>query len=360
MNTRRFIALSLITGCALAYGIRHVGATGAPTVEPLWYSGFLEDAGVPVNGMRTIVLRIWRVAAGGNQSDLLCTTTRATQVTAGSFRVPLDPTCTPQIARYTETWIEAEVGGVPLGRTKVGAVPYALEASRASSAATASTAAAASGALAQMVVPRGMIAMFAGACPTGWAPYAPLQGRVPRGEPAYNAASLDTGGSDDAVVVAHTHGLQGNVSAAGDHQHGVNGTTQSSGNHDHGCSARTDTQGDHNHEIFLHQAGSGPNQGRWNMDWGQQGIYGADAAFLGTVGAGFQNFMSVTNGGSHGHNVSCSVDVRGAHAHDMSFASGAAGGHTHSLNGLSSASAGVAGAGANLSAYREVIFCQKS
>jgi len=69
--------------------------------------------------------------------------------------------------------------------------------------------------------PTGMIAMFAGLCPSGWSEYTAMRGRVPRGEPTGNTGSLDQGGSDDAIVVSHSHSgsVEGNTSSNGNHSH---------------------------------------------------------------------------------------------------------------------------------------------
>jgi hypothetical protein len=56
-------------------------------------------------------------------------------------------------------------------------------------------------------VPAGAIMMFESTCPSGWSLYIAMQGRFPRGEPSSNPGSLDSGGSDDAVVVSHNHKL---------------------------------------------------------------------------------------------------------------------------------------------------------
>src|SRR5687768_6288618 len=65
-----------------------------------------------------------------------------------------------------------------------------------------------------------MIAMFAVACPNGWTEQTSMRGRFPRGEPNGDAASLGTGGSDDAVVVSHSH----TTGSAGAHAHTQNVT----------------------------------------------------------------------------------------------------------------------------------------
>ena len=95
-----------------------------------------------------------------------------------------------------------------------------------------------------------MIALFDSACPAGWSRYAGLDGRVPRGEPTGDSTSLDQGGSDDAVVVGHDHGLSGSASSAGTHQHNVAGSSgDPSADHTHGVSF--DTQGEGAHGTIL-------------------------------------------------------------------------------------------------------------
>ncbi len=72
-------------------------------------------------------------------------------------------------------------------------------------------------------VPSGAIMMFDGVCPSsgGWSEYTALRGRVPRGEPNGNGASLGQGGSDNAIVVAHSHTLT--MNRVGNHTHSVTG-----------------------------------------------------------------------------------------------------------------------------------------
>ena len=61
-----------------------------------------------------------------------------------------------------ELWVQVEVDGKPFERRKLGAVPYAVEAERASGAA---------GALARDLVPAGAVMAFdLEACPPGWTP----------------------------------------------------------------------------------------------------------------------------------------------------------------------------------------------
>lgn len=54
-------------------------------------------------------------------------------------------------------------------------------------------------------VPSGAIMMFVSTCPSGWSEYTAMRGRFARGEESGNSGSLDQGGSDDAIVVSHSH-----------------------------------------------------------------------------------------------------------------------------------------------------------
>lgn len=109
-------------------------ASGIPASNALVYSGTLEDGnGVPLSGARTIELRLWNAPTGGTTP--LCTTL-GQQVTLdnGRFSLALPETCTAQIKANPETYVEVLDGTNSLGRSKVGAVPYAVEAGNAISA----------------------------------------------------------------------------------------------------------------------------------------------------------------------------------------------------------------------------------
>jgi hypothetical protein len=54
-----------------------------------------------------------------------------TEVTNGRFRIALEDDCVDDVHADPDRWVEVEVEGVVLGRTKAAAVPYALEADRA-------------------------------------------------------------------------------------------------------------------------------------------------------------------------------------------------------------------------------------
>lgn len=118
---------------AVGYRVGKARADGVPMMNPLFYSGTLEDSGRPVEGTRDITIRLWDAATGGT---IACpeTTAMATPVQSGRFRVALGSACVMAIQRNPELWTEVVVGGTSLGRSKVGAVPYAVEAGRASGA----------------------------------------------------------------------------------------------------------------------------------------------------------------------------------------------------------------------------------
>lgn len=163
--------------------------------------------------------------------------------------------------------------------------------------------------LADRIIPPGMIAMFASACPTGWSEYTALRGRFPRGEAAGSATSLDAGGTDDAVVVAHGHSVSGTAADAGahshtysattgdqsqSHNHGINLTSSvTSGAHSHGFSATTGGQSaDHTHGVSGSTANGGVDH--------THGYSGSTSS----AGADHSHGFSTNNAGSHGHGVS--------------------------------------------------------
>ncbi len=128
-------ALALTSALALAYFVGVARADGIPTGDVLFYSGTLEDDGVPVDGTRTVIIELYGSASGGAAQ---CTTSSDTVAfTAGAFRVPLSGTCLAAVHANRNLYAEVSVGGTVLPRSKLGAVPYAIEAERAATAATA-------------------------------------------------------------------------------------------------------------------------------------------------------------------------------------------------------------------------------
>src|SRR5690349_16552515 len=77
-----------------------------------------------------------RSPARRSQESKKCETapTGKMAVVDGRFRIGLDDACVDAVHADSDLWIEVVVEGEPLGRVKLGAVPYAVEAARAAAA----------------------------------------------------------------------------------------------------------------------------------------------------------------------------------------------------------------------------------
>ncbi len=176
-----------LAASVVGFRLRTVGADVPPAAERLYYSGLLLDGSTPATGPRDIEVRFHSAATGtGNQ---ICTSgpQPATQLVEGHFRINVGVPCVTALATATSAYVEVVVGGVSLppsttARPKVAAVPYAAQASTATSltsplpATNVITIAGPSveARLADLEagivsVPPGTIAAFAGAtAPPGW------------------------------------------------------------------------------------------------------------------------------------------------------------------------------------------------
>jgi hypothetical protein len=139
MRTRN-LAVLIALCCAISGALGVLGhrvfAVGIPAANTLTYTGVLEDAnGVALAGSRNIQLQLWDAASGGT---IQCATS-STPVTlvGGRFQIPLADACATAVKGHPDLWVEALVDGASLGRTKLGAVPYALEAQQAQEAGSA-------------------------------------------------------------------------------------------------------------------------------------------------------------------------------------------------------------------------------
>jgi hypothetical protein len=112
---------------------RAVRAAGPPSTQPLWYAGYLEKDGSPAEGTLGIAVNVWDAAADGNQ---VCTRANTeTPLSQGRFRIPLPDPCVAAVKAHSELWVEVVVDGKDfLPRSKIAAVPYAIEAANASAA----------------------------------------------------------------------------------------------------------------------------------------------------------------------------------------------------------------------------------
>jgi hypothetical protein len=131
MKTTRpvVLGLSLLAVAAIgsAYFIGRARAAGVPTTTPLTYSGTLTDtSGVALTGSKNLQVQLWDAATAGN---VACTTGSAAQMLVnGGFSIALPDPCVAAIHTTQDLWAEVLVDGGSTGRTKIGAVPYALEA----------------------------------------------------------------------------------------------------------------------------------------------------------------------------------------------------------------------------------------
>jgi hypothetical protein len=131
----------MIGALAAAFLAGRVLAGGIPATAALTYAGLLQDAnGAPLTGSHNIQVALWAMASGGS-SPLCQTTSTPIGLDGGRFSIALPDACTTAVQANAESWVEVLLDGATLGRTKLGAVPYAVEASHATAAdnATAAT-----------------------------------------------------------------------------------------------------------------------------------------------------------------------------------------------------------------------------
>lgn len=146
MKTRSYwaglLSLAVGVGALIGSSIERARASGISAATPMTYSGVLTDStGTPLTGSKNVQLSVYDKATGGT---LQCTV-GPTPVTLanGGFQLPLPDTCTTVVHANPDLWIEVFVDGASMGRTKLGAVPYAVEAAHAQTADSALSAASA-------------------------------------------------------------------------------------------------------------------------------------------------------------------------------------------------------------------------
>lgn len=129
---RRWLVCALVAGVLAAVVILivtvgRVRAAGIPR-HSLVYTGYLENPdGTPLtDAVRNVALRI----GDDGDSDVCNVPSQDVALVNGRFQVPLDD-CEAAIAESPDLWVEVEVDGASLGRSKLGAVPYAVEAAHA-------------------------------------------------------------------------------------------------------------------------------------------------------------------------------------------------------------------------------------
>jgi hypothetical protein len=142
--------VGLALAMAVGYGLAHVRAAGPPTQQPLWYSGTVSNAaGEPISGNHKVGVRLFDSTDKTAQS-LCLVGPKDVSFDSGRFRVDVSQCESKQqtaavFASKTDLYVELTIDddGKPFERTKIGAVPFALEAQHAVSATSAANAAAA-------------------------------------------------------------------------------------------------------------------------------------------------------------------------------------------------------------------------
>lgn len=107
-------------------------AAGIPAANALTYTAYLETPdGTPMTTATQVAVAVWDAQMDGTK---VCgADAQKVLPVAGRFQLPL-PDCQAAVAASPDLWLEATVDGKSLGRTKLGAVPYAVEANHAASA----------------------------------------------------------------------------------------------------------------------------------------------------------------------------------------------------------------------------------
>jgi hypothetical protein len=102
----------------------------------------LNSVGAPASGNHTVQLTLWDDASSTGLGSQKYATTRQTVLVdaRGFFRVVFDTQGLDAVKANPNLWVQLEVDTVILPRSKLGAVPYAVEANRAALAARATNA----------------------------------------------------------------------------------------------------------------------------------------------------------------------------------------------------------------------------
>ena len=102
-----------------------------PTTDALRYSGVaLGPTGSPLSSPQNMTLAIWSVQSGGSPGQNQRCVTANTPIpldTQGRFSIPLPADCVTAVAQNADLFLELTIGGNTLPRTRVGAVPYAVQ-----------------------------------------------------------------------------------------------------------------------------------------------------------------------------------------------------------------------------------------
>ena len=138
-----FVAALVFAAGPVGYWLQKARAAGIPAAKALIYTGTLTEGGTPVTGTRNIQISV----ANQDGSQKCVAGPSSTAVQAGAFQVALPDACTALVHQIPDLSMEIFVGGASMGKFKLGAVPYAVEALYARDATSAAAASSATGEL---------------------------------------------------------------------------------------------------------------------------------------------------------------------------------------------------------------------
>lgn len=118
-----------VLGAAAALVAIQARAAGIPDTDVLTYTGYLENPdGTPIAGQPAVAVAFYSDAEMTEKALCSAKMPAAPGVVNGRFQVPLPQDCVDAVQSNPHLWVDVEVDGSSLGATKLGAVPYALEA----------------------------------------------------------------------------------------------------------------------------------------------------------------------------------------------------------------------------------------
>jgi hypothetical protein len=168
----------------------------------------LTDAsGAPLTSPQSIGIAVYDAASGGKKVCDQSSQDVAVDV-SGRFQITMPDACATAVANEADLWVEVSVASSSLGRSKIGAVPYAIAAGDSARLQGKDPS--------EFAVPGGMIGMFASSCPTGWSLCDGTSGTpslVDNYVKAGSAFAASTGSN------THSHAITGTTSSDGQHHH---------------------------------------------------------------------------------------------------------------------------------------------
>jgi hypothetical protein len=86
-----------------------------------------DGSGTPLTGSKDIIIQLWDRKVGGD-TPLCSTLPSQHNLVGGAFQIEMPDNCAAAVHQKQDIWIEAFIDGASVGRNKLGAVPFALEA----------------------------------------------------------------------------------------------------------------------------------------------------------------------------------------------------------------------------------------